>query len=308
MAFDYFSDRENGPNPRTSHEITPNAWHGLVRIINNGKGSHSFAEEFPETCFDEPYPICGTSFLQFDVALRAEIPNFDVGSIDPESDPPPLLIAVDYIEFCHRHISRASYSNFHSYGNHYHYIFDKKSREAGKREFREEINLILKRNGIAFIMTDMGKIERIAPPVLDEVLHSTFFRTSDRVLNDLLEIARTKFLNPDSKTRKEALEKLWDAWERCKTIFVGDKKSSVEMLLRAASNGSDEFFKRLDDEATALTKIGNDFQIRHFETNKYPIASDAHVDYLFYRLFTLIYLVLRDRIGSQGDEKGARQL
>ena len=53
-----------------------------------------------------------------------------------------------------------------------------------------------------------------------------------------------------------------------------------------------EFREKLNLEAKALTDIGNDFQIRHSEVGKTPIESSAQIDYLFHRLFALIYLLI----------------
>ncbi len=42
-----------------------------------------------------------------------------------------------------------------------------------------------------------------------------------------------------------------------------------------------------------LTKIGNTFQIRHSETSQVSLTRDAHVDYLFHRMFALIWMLLQ---------------
>ncbi len=56
--------------------------------------------------------------------------------------------------------------------------------------------------------------------------------TGDDVLDALLEAARHKFLNRSLDVRRESLEKLWDAWERLKTVETGkDKKVSAKALL-----------------------------------------------------------------------------
>jgi hypothetical protein len=56
---------------------------------------------------------------------------------------------------------------------------------------------------------------------------------------------------------------------------------------------------RLEQEALTLTDIGNEMQIRHFETGKAALT-DAEVDYLFIRMSTFIFHVLREteRIAS----------
>jgi hypothetical protein len=93
--------------------------------------------------------------------------------------------------------------------------------------------------------------------------------------------------------RKESLEKLWDAWERLKTVEPGkDKRASAGALINKASS-EPAFRDRLDREARELTEIGNAFMIRHTETDKVPIAESKHIDYLFHRLFALIRLLVR---------------
>jgi len=110
----------------------------------------------------------------------------------------------------------------------------------------------------------------------------------------MLETARRKFLDPNESARREALEKLWDAWERIKTIGGVDKKSGIATLLdQAAETNDTKFRKMLEEEAKKLTDIGNTFQIRHSETNQELLCSSDHIDYLFHRLFSLIYLILR---------------
>jgi hypothetical protein len=49
----------------------------------------------------------------------------------------------------------------------------------------------------------------------------------------------------------------------------------------------------LDAEATALTRIGNSFHIRHSEHGQEELPGDPAVDYLFIRLAALIALLLR---------------
>jgi hypothetical protein len=112
-------------------------------------------------------------------------------------------------------------------------------------------------------------------------------------LDGLLEDARHKFLNRDLKVRKESLERLWDAWERLKTIGPGkDKAAQVQGLLTNAVK-EPVLLARIEKEARELTEIGNSFMIRHTETNKVAIEGSANVDYLFHRMFALILLLLR---------------
>ena len=172
---------------------------------------------------------------------------------------------------------------------HTHYSYN---QEAGRTKFEGEVNRLFERNGLAFELKQ-GQVTRMAPTGLQEALAETVFHTGDKALNELLEDARHKFLNRDLKVRRESLEKLWDAWERLKTIEPGkDKKVQATALLAKASIET-SFQERLKKEARELTDIGNKFMIRHTETDKVPISESAHIDYLFQRMFAIIRLLLK---------------
>lgn len=142
-----------------------------------------------------------------------------------------------------------------------------------------------------------GEVTRIAPAMLHESLAEAAFHTGDAPLDELLEAARHKFLNRSLDVRHESLEKLWDSWERLKTIEVaGDKKASVKALLDKVTT-EPVLRAKIEDEARELTDIGNMFMIRHTETGKIPIVESAQVDYFFHRMFAMIRLLLRGNAG-----------
>lgn len=132
---------------------------------------------------------------------------------------------------------------------------------------------------------------RPVPPVLFEAM-GTLPPSGDVTLDQLLNDARLKFKDPAPKTRSEATEKLWDAWERLKTLEVqGNKRLSIARLLDQCSP-EPSFRAVLEAEALALTKLGNAFHIRHFETDKVALQYPEQNDYLFHRLFALVHLLL----------------
>ena len=299
----YYSDQEKGPVPRTAEIISPQAWGGIVAVVTSAIQDGSFGEDFPEVCPDGSC-VYGTDIQTFKLALKAEISGIDwpLQTEVSESEgwqtqripyAPETLDILDFIQFCYGHISKAIQGTYHSYYKHHHLSFD---RDSGRAEFREGINRIFSRNGIAFDLLVDGNITRFAPPVLDEVLRSPLSPTGDMILDRLFEDARRKFYSPDLSVRTEALEKLWDAWERLKTILIpSNKKESIIRLLETVS--PEPFFReRLEKEARELTEIGNAFMIRHSEIQKPPIEKSGHVDYLFHRLFSLIHLLVRSGI------------
>jgi len=219
-------------------------------------------------------------------ALKAEVQG--IGWPIPATAPSTLAI-LDLLEFCHRNVASPIQRFYHKFFGHYHFTFD---LEEGQEEFRSDVNRILRRNGIAYKLSQNGKIARILSPVLQELVTPALPTTGDPDLDEMLKLARTKFLDPDLQVRRESLEKLWKAFERLKTVIPGkDKKQSVDAILdRAASEPAlrDTFA----NEARELTRIGNTFQIRHSETNQIRLNEGKHVDYLFHRLFSFIQLLL----------------
>ncbi len=294
----YFSEREAGERPRDNDEISQDVWGGVRVLIYTGIHNGSFGNSYPESCPDGP-SITGTDGDALWQAMRAEIPALREPPLSFEPEPwmshartPPILTMLDIIEFCWRRIGKPIHLHYHDYLNHYHLTF---SVEAGQEEFREAVNRIFRCNGIAYDLKEDGHIERFVPSVLSEELLSAHFSTSDSKLNCMLESARRKFLDNNEVTRREALNVLWDAWERLKTLGSGsDKKAQSTALLDATAGPSSPMFREaLEQEALALTKIGNNLHIRHSETGQEQIANNKHVDYLFHRLFALVLVILR---------------
>ena len=110
-----------------------------------------------------------------------------------------------------------------------------------------------------------GEVTRMPPTGLQEALAETVFKTGDADLDRLLETAREKFLNKSLDVRKEGVERLWDAWERLKTMEPGsDKKEMASAILDKAA-GEPVLRQRLDIETREITWLGNNLMIRHTE-------------------------------------------
>ena len=152
---------------------------------------------------------------------------------------------------------------------------------------------MFERNGLNYTLTDAGQIERVVPLPLNLIIHRVV-NTKDSELNRLVSSAAGKIRLPKLEDRKLALDKLWDAFERSKTYFLEDgkvdKRKSVDRVLDNLSSNDANFRLLLNNECLALTKIGNDFQIRHYEKGKIAIENSDEIDYLFYRMFSYINL------------------
>lgn len=285
---DYFSDQEQGPRPRVEEEITDAPWGGIVAAIRSRVHDGSFGFRYPVICPDPEGGCIGTDEYTFVPALRGEIPQIDWPL---PSSSPGTLVVLDIVQFCYRVVAepKRRQSNYHEFFKHHHLEFDEAS---GRSSFRDQINNILGRNGLVYNLEEDGTIIRLASQELQDSLVRTVFATGDTELDGMLEDARKKYLDPDLGVRKEALEKLWDAWERLKTLLDPDKRRGVQKLLDQATSESN-FMGLLESEARSLTDVGNNFMIRHSERDKIPLANGEQVDYFFHRMFSLIRLLLR---------------
>ena len=101
-----------------------------------------------------------------------------------------------------------------------------------------------------------------------ELLFDNQVQTDDDELNKLIKDAKDRFFNP--KDKQIAIEKLWDAFERIKTYYEGNKKVSSEKLVSIVSKDFNS--ELIDNEFQILTKVGNEYRIRHHETDKKEIT------------------------------------
>jgi hypothetical protein len=283
----YFSDRQKGPRARTDENVSSRVWGALCDLIQTNIDNGAFGFRFPAMCSDGRGP-CGTDAGAFWRTAGAEIPDLPE-QIRPDELPDTLVI-LDLLEFCASSVSQPVQRDFHSYFGHYHLDFE---REPGLAAFVASVNRLFARNGIAFELTPEGVVERLGPPGLRDELRQAVFHTGDPDTDKLLEEARRRFLSPHPADRQDALEKLWDAFERIKTLEQGSNKKETAGRLLDRTSSAPKFRQFLESEAKALTDIGNSLRIRHSELDKEPVQDAKQVDYLFHRLFSFLHLLLR---------------
>jgi hypothetical protein len=284
----YYSDRELGPKPRTTDVIGQVVWGGIYALIAARLADNSFGYRFPEQCPDG-YGISGHDNQMLTLTVAAEIPQIE-WPLSPATAPPTPTI-LDVLEFAALSVGKPIEGHYHSFFRHHHLSFN---REEGLSKFVGDVNALFIRNGIAYELTPEGIVQRLLPEGLHEVLIDTVFQTGDSEADRLLEAARRQLTSPHLDTRKDALEKLWDAFERIKTLEPGrDKKAQADALLDKAAAGSRKFREMLGAEARALTEIGNTFRIRHAETTQELLNDSTQIDYLFHRMFSFVRFVLK---------------
>lgn len=295
----YFSDREFGPRARVEQVISPEVWAGIVAMIESLLQSGAFGARFPQSCLDGQ-AICGHDAQSLSHAVKAFMPGLDWPlQIDQDSPEqfsymrvpfaPATPIALDMVEFVHDSIGMPVLGWHHDYARHHHLTFD---QLAGQAAFRDDINRLFARNGVAYEMQPNGRIARVLPPVIGERLKRTYFHSGDRILDNFLDECRTKFSSRDPLVRREALERLCDAWERLKTLPGPSKPESMRRMLDAVTL-VEPMRTRLEAEAKELTDIANAHLLRHSELKQAAVIDVDQVDYLFHRLFSMVHLLLK---------------
>lgn len=304
MTEHFYSDRTRGHQPRIMEEITQSVWRGLVSLVERRVDDGSMAREFPDrTCPDGSSIPIGTDEDAFYMTLSALVPDLpcpDNPYGRPHLDPtevPSSEAVLDLVDFVGQRIAEPSNRTFHSYYGHDHIWFNGDSPDAGKTRFRDDVELLFARNGIAFTIGDGMCVQRLAPMEARPLVHEFAPRTGDTVLDEKLVDAVTRFRSRNVRERVDGLEKLWDAFERMKTLELEDRKqksASIQQLIERAT-ASSALREHLNEECRALTKIGNNFAIRHHEhgAEQLPTPIGTSIDYLFIRLLGLISYLLR---------------
>jgi hypothetical protein len=172
-------------------------------------------------------------------------------------------------------------------------IFASYLRETLASPCSSAITPIFSTTGLAYEMDSDGLVRRLLAAPLREAIAQIEFATGDAVTDALLRRAVALLADRRADAHQDALEKLWDAFERIKTLQSGDKKQGAEALLRAAQAPNAQLFNEaIGAEFRVLTDMGNKHRIRHSETDKEPIPSRREAEYLFHRLFALLRYVL----------------
>lgn len=269
-------------------KVGPRFWAGLVALTRDFTDTGYFAFKAPHRCADDyNHPVCGTDTGRIGLDLFA---NVGVSFPLDHTIVPDSLTILDTAEFLQRYVGRPRQSEWHPWEKHTHF-WDYDAAE-GVADYSERINQLLSRCGHPYELR-AGRIERKGPGPFATLLTHSAFHTGDAALDLLLVESLKKFGDPDPSVRREGLEKLWDAWQRLRSLEdPTELKRSAKKLIGLAEP-DDSFATRLSDDALALNAIGNDFMIRHFETSKLPLHSDLSVDYLFHRMFALVYRLLK---------------
>lgn len=264
----------------------------------------NLAWKFPEECPDGQ-GCCGLDSQQFGTHMKFDIPTLFRNDNDfiakpqksyyGDNDEYDQYALLDLIEYIGHNCKDIAINGFHGFFGHNHIRFLDTDDVA--EIYRNEINDIFQKTGLLFALTEDIIVERVIEnAILTPEIESTVAGIEEPGTKELLAEAIALYRQPNPTFRNDAVEKLWDALERLKTYYVTDsidKKVSVTKIVRDMSGGQAVFEQLFEAEFSALTKIGNDYRIRHHETNKIDIQDICHYDYFFNRCLSLIALAIK---------------
>ena len=275
--------------PKT-YAISAKAYGALLRCCS--RYYDYIAWRYPIECPDEK-GCCGLDMYELHNDLWYEIPNLfrnDNGEVcaPGDDDSYDQYALIDFIEFLAHNIRDIIRRDYHSYFRHDDISFGKTNAIAKK--FVEDINETFEKTHLAYELKDNLQIERIEEAsVLSDKIEQDIAQIKEPGLKDLLMEAIQKHKSPYPQDQKDAVEKIWDAFERMKTYYGNlSKKDSADAIIRDIANNRQEYINLFKSEFESLTKIGNEFRIRHHETNKIDITDTRHYDYFFNRCLALI--------------------
>lgn len=190
----YYTDREYGARRPSIDTIDERLWAGLYTLIQTRIGDGSFGLRFPEQCPDGNGP-CGCDEQAFRRVLAAEVPWIEWPLSATETPETPVIL--DLLEFCARAVGEPIQGVYHSFFQHHHLSWD---REAGLGRFVADVNMLFRRNALAFEITPAGEARRLLPAPLADTIGWMLFQTGDAETDRLLEAARRRIYRRSRKT------------------------------------------------------------------------------------------------------------
>ena len=292
----YYSERNGLRNPiEKTYQISTQMYSLLFDCCN--RYFENLAWKYPIECPDG-YWCCGLDMDKLSNDLLFEIPELyrlPFGNIAaPNKDASFNQYALlDFIEFIAHNVIDISKRDFHSYFQRDHLHFSDSRNIACS--FVKDINAIFSKMGLLYSLNEKNEIERVVEnEVLTEKTEKVLIAAKEIGLRELLQEAVTLHKSPLPNDNKNAVEKIWDAFERLKTYFTAiNKKDSANKVIEITANGTEEIRELLTTEFKCLTDIGNQYRIRHHETDKIEITDIRHCDYFFNRCLSAISLALQ---------------
>lgn len=290
---------------KQTYDIDPSKYSVLLGCCE--KYYDNIAWKYPEEC-EDGFGCCGIDKYRLANEMKYEIPDLyidDFGQVgvpkivnntynfEQKNEDYNQYALLDFIEFMYEHIHDVIRKEYHQYYNHYHLL--KKASRSVMVEFLTDINACFSKTGLLYKLSASGEVERIIPnDVATPDVVNRVLSVKEEGTRSLLQEAISLHHSHDFTDVRNSVEKLWDAFERMKTYYTDlDKQKSADKIVRDMAGGSEQYVRFFKEEFLRLTKIGNDYRIRHHETDKIEIPDIRYYDYFFNQCLSLIALAVQ---------------
>lgn len=302
----YYTERHGMRAPvEKTYDIDPDKYGVLMQCCE--EYYDNIAWKYPDECKDGR-GCCGIDKWKLAADMRYEIPSLfisDSGVIgipsviqncfepEPREEKYDQYALLDFIEFLFANVRDTQKEDYHKFYNHYH--LNTKPTTMIKNQFRDKINKCFEKMGLLYTLDSNGKVERVfVNDIATTEVVNTVLSVQEKGTKELLREAINLHRSHDPNAARDSVEKLWDAFERLKTYYTNlNKQASVNQIISDMSDGSEEYYKLINEEFITLTKIGNEYRIRHHETDKIEISDIRYYDYFFNRCLSLITLAVQ---------------
>ena len=303
---EYYTERNGMRKPiERTYDISTDKYALLLDCCE--KYYNNLAWKFPEQCPDGR-GCCGLDEEKFNRSLKFDVPtlyrdingkiaapatHIDYFADEETTDKYDQFALLDLIEFFANNIHDVTIGTYHEYYGHNHLIL--RSSNATALIFKDEINETFQKAGLLYYLNGDLQIERIVEnsPLTSEV-EKTIAGVKEIGTRELLQDAIAYYKEPRPGNRQIAVEKMWDAFERLKSYYSAMKKNeSADKVISNMAAGQPAYVELFTAEFKTLTKIGNEYRIRHHETDKIEITDLRFYDYFFNRCLSLIALAIQ---------------
>ena len=283
----YYSQRQNRLQIPAQPEIGSAFWVAFRTYVDRLSDDNWFSGAFPESYGCGPL---GRNDDDVRKRLCEEIGQID-WPIPANANPiPDTERVLDLVEFFHAYAQKPTNRSC-AYCVPVHTHPDKYDSRQGQHEFTCRVNQMFRRFNHPYHLTD-GRVERVGSEVLDARIASVDLQCDDSHLVTLLNSAVSNFFDRSGTKRLEGLQSIVNAFERLKTLEGGDKQESVARVI-AKLSPAESIQTLLDERLRNMTRLANQYTIRHHEGDKIPLTDDALIEYLFYDYFNLVRLILQ---------------
>jgi hypothetical protein len=149
---------------------------------------------------------------------------------------------------------------------------------ATTEEFRKILRISLNNDGIPKF-SENKNLEIKQEKLQDE---------NDRYLDSLLDQSEKFYFNGQ---KKEAINNIYDAFERIKTHYDKNKKTSTTILINHLSKHTGINLSFFEERFKNLNGFCNDYNIRHHD-KKVIILKEFSYDYVYHDILNLLNLII----------------